>query len=192
MTRAARFGGIAFFVLKFIVFSAVLLFLWWWKLQPQYVNVIGRTAAGVLMTIARMPIEGIAVEVDPSGVLTTKIALAFFYQERRFPIEIGYLVANVPPYIALVLATSGLGLSRTLRIIAIGCGILAAGHVLFLVFVFSFARQIQDSPEIPTAIGLFIMTLPFLLWTVLAYWDKVKDVLLETDTPQEKKNAPPA
>ena len=56
----------------------------------------------------------------------------------------------------------------------IGLGILSTGHVLFLVLMFMFSGQAQESPEIPTALGLFLMTMPFVLWIALAYWDKVK------------------
>ena len=180
MSGTGGVGRIAFFCLKFAVFSAVLLYLWWWKVQPQYVGLIGRIAGWILYNIANVPIEAMKVEIDPAGVLSTKTALVFIAEGQRYPIDVAYLVANIPPYFALVLATPGLAFRRVLKVLLIGLAILATGHILFLVLVFVFSGQVQESPEIPTAIGLFLMTLPFMLWIALAYWDKV--VLLFEET----------
>ena len=179
MSRASSIGGIAFFCLKFIVFSAVFLFLWWWKVQPTYVGLIGRLTGAILQYIAQNPIEATLVEVDSSGVLSTKTSLEFVVKGQSYPIDAAFLVVNIPPYIALVLATPGLGLKRLVNILLSGLGILALGHILFLTLVFEFSAKIQESPEIPTAAGLFLMTLPFMLWIVLAYWDRLMQLFEE-------------
>ena len=192
MSGAAGLGRIAFFCLKFAVFSALLLFLWWWKLQPHYVGLIGRIAGAILHNLSSVPIDGMNVEVDPSGVLSTKTTLVFLASGRRYPIDVAYLVANIPPYFALVLATPGLAFKRMWRVLAIGLAILATGHVLFLVLMFMFSGQAQESPEVPTAIGLFLLTLPFLLWIALAYWDKVALLFDEAGgAPSQQPDAAP-
>ena len=173
MSRAGGLGRITFFCLKFAVFSAVLLYLWWWKVQPLYVGLIGRIAGAILHNLTNVPVEAIKVEVDPSGVLSTETTLVFIVEGRRKLIDVAYLVANIPPFFALVLATPGLAFKRMRNALLIGLAVLATGHILYLVLMLRFSGQAQESPEIPTAIGLFLLTLPFLLWIALAYWDKV-------------------
>jgi len=191
MSDGIRTPGIAAFVAKFLLIVSALLFLWWWKLQPAYVALVGQTAGIVLRFAAGVRLEGMLVEVDPSGVLSTETILIYLVEGARYPIDIAYLVANIPPYCALVLATPGLGLRRSLRVLGIGTAILAATHVFFLVFAFLIADRVQDAPEIPTAIGLFLMTLPFLLWIVLAYRDKISTFILVAEGASPKKEAPP-
>ncbi len=183
MSGAGGVGRIALFGLKFAILSACLLYLWWWKVQPQYVGLIGRIAGWILHNFSSVPIVGMKVEVDPSGVLSTETSLVFLAEGRRYPIDVAYLVANIPPYIALVLATPGLAFKRIWRALLIGLAILATGHILFLVLMFMFSGQAQESPEIPTALGLFLLTMPFVLWIALAYWDKVKLLFDEPEEP---------
>jgi len=186
MSRASGIGGIAFFCLKFLVLSAALLFLWWWKVQPHYVTLIGHITRAVLEHIAREPIDGMLVQVNTAGVLSSETSLVWIIEQRQYPINAAPIVVNIPPYFALVLATAGLGLKRIVKILLYGLSILATGHILFLTLFFVFSRQIQESPEVPTAIGLFLMTLPFMLWIVFAYWDKLTLLFEESEeTPAE-------
>ena len=192
MTGPVRLAGIAIFALKFILIVTALLFLWWWKVQPLYAGFVGQVAGAILRFAANIPLDAMEVEVDESGVLSTKTVLVYLSRGKRYPIDIAYLVANIPPYCALILATSGLGLWRTLKVLATGLGILAASHVLFLVFAFVFAGRIEGSSEIPTAVGLFLMTLPFVLWIVFAYWDKLATLLAEPESASGgDEKAPP-
>ncbi len=192
MSGTPGIGRVAFFCLKFVAFSAVFLFLWWWMLQPAYAALLGWISGALLTHVAGIPIDSTYVEVDPGSVLSTKTDLVFVVEQIHYPIAIASLVANIPPYCALVLATPGLAVKRLMKVLSIGLGILAAGHVIFLVLVFVFSGQIQEAPEVPTAIGLFLLTLPFMLWIVLAYWDKVM-LLFEQpgETPAQKEEAPP-
>lgn len=182
MTVPVRLAGIALFSLKFVLIVTALLFLWWWKVQPLYAAFVGQVAGAILRFAANVPLDGMEVEVDESGVLSTKTVLVYLSQGERHPIDIVYLVANIPSYCALILATSGLGLWRTLKVLTIGLGILAASQVLFLVFAFLFAGRIQDFSEIAKAVGLFLITLPFVLWIVLAYWDKLATLIAEPES----------
>ncbi len=181
MSGKSGIGQVAFFCVKFLAFSSVLLFLWWWMMQPVYARLIGWISGTLLSAFAGIPVDSTHVEVDPKGVLSTKIDLVFMVGQDVYPIAVGSIIANIPPYLALVLATPGLGVRRLLKVLAIGLGILGAGHVIFLVLMFTFMEKLQEAPEVPTAIGLFLMTLPFMLWIVLAYWDKVMALFEEPD-----------
>lgn len=184
---------IVWFCFKFVAFSAVLLALWW-TIQPYYARLVGQLAGMGLKYLGGIPIEALLVEVDEAGVLNTKTQLVYIYQGRRYPLAIAYLIANIPPYIALILATGGITWRRRLRALAIGIGILFAGHVGFLAYLFAFARQVQESPQVPTAVGLFLLTLPFMLWIVLAYWERLVEVFEEPGAESDKgeEKAPPA
>lgn len=193
MSRPHPVAGVAWFLLKFCLIVPVLLVLWW-IVQPYYVRAIGQIAGVVIRYFGNLTIEGMRVEVDESGVLNTRTSLVYLFEGRRYPIEVAFLIANLPAYLALVLATSGLAWRRRLRAMALGSGILAVGHVLFLSIMFIFARQVQAAPEIPTAFGMFVMTLPFPLWIVFAYWDKVLELFEGIDSAgaqgADKKNPP--
>lgn len=184
MTSARRAGGVAWFLLKFAVIAAALLVLWW-VIQPQYVRAIGQFAAAGIVYLGGVSIDRVLIEVDDSGVLNTRTSLVYVHEERRYPISVSFLIANLPAYLALVLATTGLAWKRRLRALLLGSAILFLGHVVFLAVMFIFARQVQAAPEVPTAFGMFIMTLPFLLWIVFAYWDKV----VELFESQKRSNA---
>jgi hypothetical protein len=165
-------GAVALFLFKFAVFSTALLGLWWWALQPWYVELAGQTAGLVIRYLANFPITAMKVTVDPSGVLTSKTLLAYTHDGHEVTIHVAFLVANLPAYAALVLATAALGWRRRLRALGLGSAILFVGHVAFLTVMFIFAREAKSAPELPTAFGLFVMTLPFPLWIVLAFWDR--------------------
>lgn len=193
MSRGHRSVRIALFCLRFLVYSAGLLAVWWWIVQPYYARLVGQLAGMALKYLAGIPLEAVRVEVDPSGVLSTKTSLVYIYEGRRYPLAVAYLIANIPPYIALVLATSGITWRRRITALAIGVGVLFVGHIAFIAVLFGMAHQIQQSPQISTAVGLFLLTLPFLLWIVLAYWERLVD-LFEESAPgrqDEKENAPP-
>lgn len=98
--------------------------------------------------------------------------------ELRFPIAL--LVTNMAPYLALVLATPGLRLLRRLFILILGAAILFAGHILFVVLALYYREAIAAAPHIPHAIAQFYLTLPFLLWIILAYWGKITASLADS------------
>lgn len=189
MSERAQGAGIVLFCLKFGLFSALLLPLWWWLLQPIYVNVLGQVAGIFLRSVVQLPLEAVRVVVNEAGVLQSDTTLVYVRDSGEFPINVAYLVANVPPFVALVLATAGLGFARALKVLATGVGVLFVGQTIFIVIAFAYSERVERSPEIPTAFGLFLMTLPFLLWIVLAYWDRLgeffEDAEPEKETPPE-------
>jgi hypothetical protein len=180
MNSARRAAGVAWFLVKFAAIAAALLVLWW-VIQPQYVAVIGRLAALPITYLGNIVLDDTLIEVDDSGVLNTRTTLVYVYEARRYPINVSFLIANLPCYLALVLATAGLAWRPRLRALLLGSGILLLGHVVFLAVMFIFAREVQAAPEVPTAFGMFVMTLPFLLWIVFAYWGRVVEFFDATE-----------
>lgn len=189
MKRPHPFAGVVWFLAKFSVIVAVLL-VGWWTIQPQYVRAIGKISGVAIVYVGGVSIDGFVVEVDESGVLNTRTSLVYLQDDRRYPINVSFLIANLPAYIALVLATTGLGWKHRASALFIGSSILILGHIVFLAVMFTFAREVQSAPEVPTAFGMFIMTLPFLLWIVLAYRDKIIELFEGGDTPKKNPEQP--
>lgn len=182
----AHFGrGVLFLCLKFAVLAPACLALWL-AILPGYVWLVGQFTAFFLKTLAGTPIEALTVgqgaqetAVAPSSailkvlyflIIKTGTTLSFYVDGRTMTMnDIGHLTCNIAPFVALVLSTGGLRLLRRLRVLGIGFAILFCSHVLTI-----FLRY--NSPEragLSNAVGFISITLPFLLWLVLAYWDKL-------------------
>ena len=155
--------------LKFAVLAPICLFAWLWLL-PMYTWLLGQATGAVLKLMLRVPIE--TVVVTRGGFLNTGTALAYALSDGRQPTmhDIGKLVTNVAPFIALVLATSGLGLWRRLKVLILGFVIIFLSHGLTIVLFF---LSTGSRLALPNTVGFVAVTLPFLLWIVLAYWDKL-------------------
>lgn len=169
MPQKPQGKAILLLCLKFAILAPICLVVWLYVL-PVYAGVLAHFTAAVLKWIFRKPITGIAVvNLKPDAVLNTGIAIKFTlgYLERTMP-SLGSLTTNVAPFVALVLATPGLALLRRLRILALGVGIIVLGHAAMIVIAF-----MSREAALPKAIGFIAITLPFLLWIVLAYWDKL-------------------
>lgn len=155
------------FALKFTLYLAVLAPLWW-LLIPHYGWLLVQGCGSLLKFGLGMPI--LAGRIDPQGVLNTGSLLVFNLEGHDATMKIGVLVTNLPPYLALVLATPGLTWKRRLAVLAIGSAILMLFHAAFIIVMLRFGGQLHAAAEIPTAVSQFFLTLPFLLWIVLAYW----------------------
>lgn len=182
MATEKRTFRILWFSLRFVVLAAVLTPLWWLFL-PYYGFLLVQLSGTLLHVLFSLPIE--AGRLQAQGVLNTESLLVFVLHGGERALPIALLVTNMAPFLALVLATPGLALLRRLRILAIGAGILATGHLLFIILVFRFQDTLKAASEAPTAIIQFYLTLPFLLWIVLAYWDRITAYLNESDTTEE-------
>lgn len=165
-----RIRRLAAFGLRFIIIITGCALLWWW-LIPVYGRVLLVICTWLFHWAVRMPVEG--GRIDPMGLFNTETRLVFYMQGREPALPIALLVTNIPPYIALVLATAGLRLWRRLRILCYGSAILMVGHVAFIVVVLRYQEALQRASEIPVAIIQFFLTLPFLLWIVFAYWEQL-------------------
>ncbi len=186
MAARAPWTRIAFLFLRFLVLAAILTPLWW-LLIPAYGYALVQVGGILLRTFFGVAIE--AGRLDAHGVLNTDSLLVFVVAGREKLLPIALLVTNMAPYLALVMATPSLSLARRLRILAIGASILAAGHLLFIVLVFRFQEVLQAASEAPTAIIQFYLTLPFLLWIVLAYWDRIGAYLNEDEGAETSPDA---
>ncbi|MCK5860906.1 MAG: hypothetical protein KAH38_00380 [Candidatus Hydrogenedentes bacterium] len=175
-TKSARWS-IPLFCIKFILFVAVLVVLWWLFL-PWYGKALLQVTGMPLKDIFGMPIE--SGSIDVSGLLNTNTTLTFIIAGHQRTMSIALLVTNLPPYIALVLATAGITWKRRLLILIYGCGILCFFHVAFIILALRFFSIMTTGSEIPTAIAQFFLTLPFMLWIVFAYWDKLAAFITES------------
>jgi len=158
------------FCAKFILFAPVLTALWWY-LIPQYGWFLVQTSGSILRFVLGEPIQAGWITAD--GVLNTKSMLVFSFPEMTRSLPIAQLVTNIPPYIALVLATSGIAHWRRVRILLLGVAILSAGHILYIVVLSHWQAALMQASELPVAVMQFFLTLPFLLWIVFAYWDRI-------------------
>ena len=152
--------------LRFIVLAPICLVLWL-LVMPAYAWFLGQVTMLILKYIFQYPIEN--VTVAKAGLLNTGTSLGYAMGglTRTMP-DVGHLVVNVAPYVALILATPKLQWLRRLRILGIGFAIIFAFHTATILLRFLAGRT-----SLPTAIGFIAITLPFLLWIVLAYWDKL-------------------
>lgn len=167
-TRARR---IAAFAAKFAAIVPACLVAWWLFL-PVYARFLGLVATLILKYINQVPIESFVVSnagiANKAGLLNTGTALSFVVGGRQQTLpELGSVVTNVAPFLALVLATPRLGWKRRGLIIGIGVLILVVTHISFVLMAY-----LAGQSEVSMAIGQAFITLPFLLWIVLAYWDK--------------------
>lgn len=182
-----RGRGPLWFCAKFLACVAVFVAAWWMFL-PYYGQFLLQVSGGILKYGLGMPIE--SGRIVPKELLNTGTDLVFRMADGRQRImHIALLATNVPPYLALVAATGGLSLARRLRVMAYGFGILCAFHVLFIVIVMRFQETLMKASEVPTAVVLFFLTLPFLMWIVFAYWDRLAG---GGGAPRNGAPAPPA
>jgi len=153
----------------------------WWLALPWYGKVLLQATGMPLKYLLGMPIESGSIEVG--GVLNTHTILTFVVEGHRRSMSIALLVTNLPPYIALVLATAGLTWKRRLLILFYGSSILCFFHVAFIILALRFYNIMQLESEIPTAVAQFFLTLPFMLWIVFAYWDRLMALGQEKPKP---------
>jgi hypothetical protein len=157
---------------RFIILAPVCLVLWLLVL-PYYAWGLAYVSEIFLKYVLQYPIMD--VTATAAGYLNTgtKITFELATVNRSMP-DVGHLTTNLAPFVALVLATSGLRLTRRLKILAIGTPIILLSHALTVILRFTAGRT-----PLPTAIGFISITLPFLLWIVLAYWGKISSFLQE-------------
>jgi hypothetical protein len=169
--------------LRFVVLAPICLVLWLLAL-PAYTWILGHATAAVLKYVFRTPIDSVIITRE--GFLNTGTQLTYVIGEQMPTMnDVGHLVTNVAPFIALVLATSGLGWLRRLKILGIGIGIIFLSHGATIIL-----RFVAGRTTLPTAIGFISITLPFLLWIVLAYWDSLLAYFGDGD--EAEAHEPPA
>ena len=189
MSTRKHAWGLPLFCLKFVVILVVLE-AGWLLLLPYYGNALVQVAGVPLRYGLGVPIEAGRIEAD--GILNWETRMIFTIDKHERAMPIAELAANVPPYIALVLATAGLTWKRRGRILAYGLGILCAFHVLFIIVALRFQDALMQVSEIPVAVIQFFITLPFMLWIVFAYWDRLLSLGLDKPASPPDKTPPPA
>ncbi|NLN94147.1 MAG: hypothetical protein GX130_12690 [Candidatus Hydrogenedens sp.] len=177
-----RSWSVAVFALKFFVLVIILGVLWW-KVLPFYGQVLLQVTGLPLKYALGVPIDSGFVETE--GVLNTESRLVFSVQGHERRMKIAHLVTNIPPYIALVLATAGLTWRRRGLILLYGCGIICFFHVFFIIMAMRFQDKLMQISEVPTAMVQFFLTLPFMLWIVFAYWDKLVTLFQDKNAEAE-------
>jgi hypothetical protein len=157
------------FVAKFCLALLVVAPLWWLCL-PGYGWLLVQGCGSALKWGLGMPI--LAGHVEVRGILNTESLLIFYVGDREQHMKFALLVINLPPFIALVMATPMLAWRRRWRILLAGSVILVAGHALFVVVALRFGAFLAGNSEVATAISQLFLTLPFGLWIAMAYWKK--------------------
>ena len=166
MANESNLRRVALFALRLICIAPAALAAWWWTM-PAYAWILGHTAALVLKC-GGFPIRGVIVHAN--GFLNTDTTLGFDLGGRTPTMPVSWVITNVAVYVSLVLATRRVTWRKRARAIGIGAAILAGTHITHIVVFFVFAKAIALHPQVPTAIGQIFVTLPFLLWIVLVYW----------------------
>jgi hypothetical protein len=207
--------SIVLLCVKFLVLAPVCLVVWLLLLQ-YYVRAVGESSSFLLKHVLKAPIVSTyawnladykrSIQVPPPPPDEASAPVRFFHYVVRQTqttlkivvetkstepketqdwnmFDVGHLMVNVAPFVALVLATAGLGLLRRMWVMVLGIGLIFASHVLTVILGFSFGRT-----PLPTAIGFISITLPFLLWIVLAYWSQLTSFFAdEPSAPAQKK-----
>lgn len=190
MNGASQSRSPFFFCLRFLLYVIVLVVLWW-EFVPVYGMLLIQAAGGILKYLLGVPITHGYVKT--SGILNTNSLLVFGVEFRESSLAVVKLITNVPPYVALILATPDLGWRRKLKVTLAGLLILCVGHVLYLLYALKFQLAASGEqgvlPEISSAIVQFYLTLPFLLWIVFAYWDRIAGYLAANAEAQETAKA---
>ena len=173
---------------KFIVLAPICLVVWLLFL-PVYAHILGHAAAGILRH--GLGYQILEVRIRAAGFLNTDTSLTYVLPNREMTMPgLGHLLGNVAPFVALVLATPRLRFRRMLGVIGIGVALIFLSHLATLV-IRAMPRgpvQMAKTP-LSTVVGFFSITLPFLLWIVLAYWGQLMAFLGEG--PLKKANSGP-
>jgi hypothetical protein len=168
MAQESRLTGCLWFCAKLVVLAPACLVIWWLAF-PAYAWVVGNVSRVALAYAAGYPIERVAIRA--SGILNTGTTLGFTVGGRTPSAPVANIMSNTAVFIALVLATAGIAWKRKWISLAAGALILFVTHVVYAVFWFTFGPAIERNPQIPMAIGQIFVTLPFVLWIAMAYWE---------------------
>lgn len=152
------------FALRFLGVAVVSLALMGLLLKP-YTHLLRWVVGAALNWFATFGITSSAVEGD-----WFKVTLSFTVNESIKTMPAGFVAMNLPAFVALVGATPGIGVRRTVRSLAVGCGVFFVWHVVQLSVLL--VAGVTMNLASPTGVARFLATisvvLPFALWLVLA------------------------
>ena len=186
MGTRRQLRGVIALALRFMLFAPPCLGVWWLVL-PAYAYFLGFVASVLLKYVINVPVASFRVFntgiLSDHGFLNTGTQIAFVVKGTPHEYDkLAYLTTNVAPFVALVLSTPGLGLRRRGKVIALGVAILVATHVAFIIIAYTMGRS-----EVSTAVGETFITLPLLLWIVLAYWEHLASYFTDVAAPKSKR-----
>lgn len=154
------------FIGKFVLVAPSIWILWW-SILPGYAWLVGQVSGAAIQLFSSASIEAMRVVTNEDLFLNAGTSIVFTSDGAEYPFDIASLVGNLPTFIVLLLATPDIKVVRLLSGMGIGTIVLALAHVGFVAGAFILRNQIQSAPEIPTALGYVLLTLPFALWIVL-------------------------
>lgn len=154
-----------FFGFRFLAVALVLVPLWW-LLSPYYGWLLIQGGGVLLRDLWGMPLT--AGHIEARGILHTESILVFYLGDQPARMKFVQLITNLPPFVALMVATPRLRWKHRVATTLLGAGLLCGGHLLFIVLALRYSSSLQQQTEIPTALAQFYLTLPFLLWIVMA------------------------
>lgn len=172
MTRSLPWRMLVVFGAKFCLVLFVIAPLWWLCL-PAYGWLLVQGCGSVMKWVLGMPI--LAGHVDARGILNTESVLTFYVGNRDKSMKFAMLITNLPPFLALVIATPAMAWRRRLRTTFVGSAVLIAGHGVYVIVALRFGDAFVAHPEISTALSQFFLTLPFVLWIAMDYWKRNVD-----------------
>ena len=179
--------SVAVLAAKFVVLAPLCL-VGWLLVLPVYARILAYSAGSVLRYALKYDITAIKVAV--AGILNTGTAITYTVSGYATTMpDLGHLVGNVAPFVALVLATPRIRLRRRLGVLGIGIGLIYLSHLATVVIRFASHGPMASRTPLSTTIGFVSITLPFLLWIVLAYWGELMGFLGEEPMKREMQNA---
>lgn len=173
------------FFLRFAIAAPICLAAWW-TVMPYYGWAIGQVSAQ-MMGLFGQRVD--AVRIEPEGILNTATKLTFETPSGTGSDAIGAVATNLAPFVALVLATGGLTWQRRLRVLGIGVAILVASHIAYLVWAIALTPSLRESPEVRIIVAQVFITMPFILWIILAYWRHVLELVATEPAPKKEDPA---
>lgn len=174
-------------VARFLLLAPLCLVLWL-LILPYYVEILANVTALLLSWTGYGTVEA---GVKAAGFLNTETSLSFTFPNRSLTMPgVGHLLANMAPFLALVLATPRMKATRRMLVIGAGTIAIFLSHLATLIMRLPGPGDFQTGrTPFTTAVGFFSITLPFLLWIVMAYWGQLKAFLGEDRTQKEPDEA---
>ncbi len=182
MTQQFTAQRFIWFCVKLFVLGPICLFAWW-QVMPSYAYGLGQFTAAILKHLFGFPIEGVVVHRE--GFMNTDTVMGYVVHGREATLPIAQLVSNIATFLALMLATGKLGWRRLAIGIAAGVAILAFTHAAYLITFYSMAQAIARDQTYFVAVAQVLITLPFVLWIVFAFWNQLPWAKSSSTNPDE-------
>jgi hypothetical protein len=182
-------------IARFTVLGPLCLVIWMLVL-PVYSQGIGSASGIVLRFAFGYPVESVHMEpFEPgpegegmSGRMVRRVQssmdrkMVFTINGAPKPFrKVAEYFINIAPFVALALASVGISFRRRVAMLAIGISLIALAHVAFVVAAVYWAVHFALSPNIYITVGMLLITMPFLLWIVMGYGDRLMRLTLLDD-----------